>query len=286
MLKSQHKRAAKRSALTQMEEPVASLVATPAEALVPRVRVAIIGTAGRSPGVKPALDAALFARMCDEAVRIITVVFGLGDWRRICLVSGGAAWADHVAVELCRRYKTQGATGILHLPCPLERTSPAGAGGAGARFVDTKSSRWHLNPGRTANRYHAAFTWAMSYDTIAQLLSTDNVVLDTTSRGFHARNNRIAEAQYMIAFCHVAGGSVATTEAAVAPPKGGTLDTWQKFGRCHDRAALRAARVLVSLAELAASPEERTATAEEEAEEIENKSSPRKKQKRCLAYVE
>ena len=55
------------------------------------IRVSVVGTAGRSEDGKK-MTSALFKRMIDKTVDVITDVFKL-DMGRVRLVSGGAAWS-------------------------------------------------------------------------------------------------------------------------------------------------------------------------------------------------
>src|SRR6516162_5189861 len=113
------------------------------------VRVAIIGTAGRgADGLR--MNKELFFNMCAVTKNC------LSEWKlnpqRVHLVSGGAAWADHVAVRLFldgldfdddkKEERFAGLT--LWLPCPFSN----------AKALDNNLKTWQLNPGRTMNAYH------------------------------------------------------------------------------------------------------------------------------------
>src|SRR5690606_1280513 len=80
--------------------------------------IAIIGTAGRGDDAAK-LGPALFAAMVRDAAERVAA---FPDPR---LVSGGAAWADHVAVKLFLEGKVAGLT--LHLPAEFRN----------GRFVET-----------------------------------------------------------------------------------------------------------------------------------------------------
>lgn len=166
--------------------------------------VAVIGTAGGKKDSDEKLDAEIFQKMVDVADKAIMNEFGL-DSRGVILVSGGAAWSDHVAVEL---YKTGRYGGLqIYFPCEWE----------GGKHNDTGEYDWRTNPGRLANSLHDSFSQKIgrrSQDDFS-LLSKDENVRFFTSKGFHTRNSKVAKAEYMIAF---------TFEEI----KGGTADTWGK----------------------------------------------------------
>lgn len=82
------------------------------------MKVSIIGTCGRSN--KNKLSKSIFYKMCRKAYSIIIDDFKL-DTSKICLVSGGAAWSDHIALKL---YKSKNSKDqklfnkcIIYLPC-------------------------------------------------------------------------------------------------------------------------------------------------------------------------
>ena len=69
------------------------------------ITVSIIGTAGRS--LKYKLTKELFFKMCHSAFNIITDEFKLNP-NNVCLVSGGAAWSDHIAIKLYKSKNKEG----------------------------------------------------------------------------------------------------------------------------------------------------------------------------------
>lgn len=171
--------------------------------------VAIIGTAGRMNDKRNKdLTTAHFEWMVDSALKTL-VSFGL-DPSETHLISGGAAWADHVAVELFLRKKVAGLT--LYAPCAF----------AEASFVDTGSADWRTNPGKTSNYYHRLFSEKIGRNSLTEIATAcaRGAVLDTSGTGFHSRNSAIAaRATHMIAFTWSEEGK---------PTDGGTLDTWKK----------------------------------------------------------
>jgi hypothetical protein len=106
------------------------------------------------------------------------------------LVSGGAAWADHVAVSLFLIGKANKL--VLHLPAPLDLEKQEFAGG-------------NNSPGGIANYYHRLFSFTMgkpgqSLKTLCSLVENPQVKM-TVSPGFHARNALVArQSELMLAF--------------------------------------------------------------------------------------
>src|SRR5687767_5866354 len=82
------------------------------------VRVAIVGSAGRNEDASK-MSQERFQTMCSKADNIITE-----DWKmersQVILVSGGSAFADHVAVRLWLEKPSAYAGLELHLPCEFE----------------------------------------------------------------------------------------------------------------------------------------------------------------------
>jgi len=153
-------------------------------------------------------------------------------------VSGGAAWADHVAVQLflAEQMDPDGHpfAGLrLFLPAPFI-LSPKNS-----KALDTGSSDWRVNPGRLMNQLHAQFGAKLAKSTLYDICVAHafGAKLLTQGRGFHARNKLIAaEAERVLAF---------TWGADSARPKdGGTAHTWGL--------ALRAIKVHVPLHQLMA----------------------------------
>jgi hypothetical protein len=190
--------------------------------------VSIIGTAGRKEdGAK--LNKEVFLTMCDTARRVITV-----DWKlapeKVRLVSGGSAWADHVAVRLyldsvfshcfgddCAAPAFGGLT--LYLPCALDRSKAKAP-----RAVDTGSAQWQTNPGRVLNQLHAVFAKELGSDAspYADMIAAEalGAKLDCSAAGFHKRNSLVARSDYLLAFTWGTDSK--------QPKDGGTLDTWNK----------------------------------------------------------
>jgi hypothetical protein len=129
------------------------------------------------------------------------------------LISGGAAWADHLAVHHFIRGCGKSLT--LALPCEWDATW--------SRFVDTESPNRNDNPGGIANRYHLAFSRRCGIDSLKEIgiaLSKPNCT-KLVGKGFHERNTFIAlSVDALIAFTFGDGATL---------KDGGAADTMQKF---------------------------------------------------------
>lgn len=194
--------------------------------------VAIVGFAGAHvPQSAPPLNRALFDAMIRRAEEIITERFGL-EWDGVRLVSGGAAWSDHVAVHCHQRHSAETSL-IVWAPCGLTSLG---------RFADTRV-RSRSNPGGLANRLHESFARLTGIDSFNDLRKVHSCV-DSSQAGFHARNGAIARScDYMIAFSWATGD---------APDTGGTLDVWT---RCPLEAGTR--KIHVPMDTLVPRPEKR-----------------------------
>lgn len=164
------------------------------------MRVAIIGTAGRRE------DAArmrwgLFCWMVDQAQLVIPDRFQAPP-SQVVAVSGGAAWADHVAVVLFLEGWCPGLE--LHLPAILdERTG---------RFRD-------VGDGAVANHYHEAFSVHAGRDTLADLFQAIKKGAEFRFYGgFKSRNLAVADTDALLAFTFGKGGP---------PTDSGTAHTWR-----------------------------------------------------------
>lgn len=164
------------------------------------VTIAIIGTAGRdklAPYTKE-----LFDKMVNAAKYILR---NLTD---ITVISGGAAWADHIAVRLYLEGYVSKL--ILHLPCAWSET----------QYLDTGNYDWRTNPGKTSNYYHSKFSTIIGFDSLDEISQAIKKGAEIHAhKGYHARNTSVANCDYMIAF---------TWSPTDSPADGGTLDTWNK----------------------------------------------------------
>lgn len=184
----------------------------------PRVSLGIIGTAGRGSD-RPRLSMNTFSRMVHKAEEVANQV------NAVMLVSGGAAWADHVAVYLALHGPFAPRVLTLHLPGPIENGELGGLGGATFTGSD----------GPTATHYHQAFRRNTGIDGLKDIYTVQqNGAICTVSRGFLARNARVAnDSSVLLAFTFGKGPpwqpqtfSRGTTAQAAGLKDGGTARTW------------------------------------------------------------
>lgn len=183
-----------------------------------RVPVAVIGTAGRRAAEVSQLSEVAFGRMVAKCREIIEQVWGLRP-SEVQLVSGGAAWSDHVAVHLFLHHAGYDSL-HLHMPCPF---------GADGRFAAGASS--DASVPRSANRYHATFSSRVARDSLAELQQAvaEGAAVTDSYDGFQHRNAAVAKAGRVIAF------TMAASDDAELP-RGGTAHTWRmaaKTGACR-----------------------------------------------------
>lgn len=161
---------------------------------------AIIGTAGRDK-TKP-MTLQLWKWMLRDAYSRIP--------KGEDLTSGGAAWADHIAVSMMLFGWAGSLT--LHLPAPFEE----------GYFVGP-----NLGAANAANYYHSLFSQVIDRDTLSQLtqvLQMPNVHVAYEPvmpgyKGMFARNAKVSKVEKMLAYTFGIGD---------CPADGGTLDTWNK----------------------------------------------------------
>jgi hypothetical protein len=170
--------------------------------------------------------------MLKETRAIISSTWGL-DWSQVQLVSGGAAWGDHLAVQLYKENRNKGCTLKLCLPCGWDVRQK--------QYVDRKGdSSWRTNPGRLSNTLHSAFSKIINQDTthdLHQLIQGKTPFSAAASAGtatgcdwtvysgFFARNDVVAKSNRMIAFTW----DTPQKAAAVVDVTGGTGKTWGAF---------------------------------------------------------
>lgn len=176
--------------------------------------LSIIGTAGRKEDGK-IISTLHFEKMCDVSR------FTLGEWKQTELVSGGAAWADHVAVKLYLNGDVKNL--VLHLPAEFDVSKKA--------FVPLNDH--YMDPGNIANYYHGLFfkkTKINSLDEISQAIKKGAKVVVTP--GMIPRNKKVAQdSDYMIAFTFgdgeiIADYNTSSTAKESLLADGGTAKTW------------------------------------------------------------
>lgn len=178
-------------------------------------KLAIIGTAGRGDDGK-ALSANVahyYGRMLDAARKVAELTGSKA------LVSGGASYADHVAVTLFLE-NPNGYTLELELPERLDRLADGKL-----RYFDKGTGDFKQNPDAVSNHYHKRFGKVLGRDPFddfraAQLFPT---FTSTVTFGFHARNLVVAQkADHLLAMTFGTGnrlkdgGTAHTTEAFLA----------------------------------------------------------------------
>lgn len=175
--------------------------------------IGIIGSAGRRG------DGAKVTRQAWSAAAqtVLALVAPFATAGPLHLHSGGAAFADHLAVILPVLLGT--ATPVflhLYFPCRLTEVG----------FEDTGIMDWRRNPGGALNRYHYAFSRALGCVPGTSLGELNQVAHEANTRveihfGFHSRNAAVARAAKDVL--------IATTFAERATddiPDGGTAHTW------------------------------------------------------------
>ena len=163
-------------------------------------KIAIIGTAGRDKS-KPMTHRLWNWMVADAKSRT-----GPGDH----LVSGGAAWADHLAVTLFLEGHVKELT--LHLPAPFVQ-----------RFIGPSQSA-----ASAANYYHRLFSTEIETNTLAEIERCTGMehchgTFEPAAAGYAAmftRNKKVAAAaDTMFAYTFGTGD---------VPADGGTKDTWDQ----------------------------------------------------------
>lgn len=163
--------------------------------------IALIGTAGRDNSRPHTRH--LWLSMLDDAMHRVP----LGSH----LVSGGAAWADHLAVRL---FLTGYASGLdLHLPAEFETAH---------RFRGERGTA-----GGAANFYHMAFSAAVGINSVLEIIEAINrgarYTTQATAPGMSAFKTR----NRLVAAAATTGALAYTWGDGAAPADGGTLHTWR-----------------------------------------------------------
>lgn len=174
------------------------------------INIGIIGTAGRKDDYDK-LDRDKFFVMMEKSLNIVldkcNRIDGTDD---VCLVSGGAAWADHIAVmayigqpDLPFKVDLK-----LHLPCEF--------------LVDECQYIGTSKDGLTANYYHDRFSLKINSDSLKFIqLAIEKGAKTVNSGSFKARNTQVAkDSDVLIALTFGDGAKL---------KDGGTADTMEKF---------------------------------------------------------
>lgn len=152
------------------------------------ITLAIVGTAGRKDDAN-VLSKEHYAAMCVVANDILEQCKRI-NYPITTLVSGGAAWADHVAVSLFLDKKVPHLR--LFLPCPF----------IGGSFYDNGiANNSTKNPGSIVNWYHRKFqkTTGVNSLTQIQIALSEGAELINVGKGFYARNELVAKSDFLLA---------------------------------------------------------------------------------------
>lgn len=172
------------------------------------ITLAIIGTAGRKEDEKR-LTTNHFKAMCIIAEGLIEQV-NESNYPLTHLVSGGAAWTDHVAVRLFLDKKAPGLR--IFMPAAWDDGS----------YHDNGNRDAYENPGGTANYYHKLFQQKTGINSLTEILiaKSHGAELIPVLRGFHARNALVAKSDFLLA-CTFGNERMVKD--------GGTADTVRKY---------------------------------------------------------
>ncbi len=158
-------------------------------------KLAIIGTAGRGDdGKRLAADPDRYLLRMLDAARKVSEITGATS-----LISGGAAWSDHLAVLLFLHDPSRYS---LELEVPAELVSD---GANGLKYHDKGTGDFKNNPGGVSNHYHRLFNRAVgtlrlssSFQDFAKAVEAGAVV--NVGTGFFERNLVVAsKADYCLA---------------------------------------------------------------------------------------
>lgn len=174
--------------------------------------VAIIGSAGRKHD-RVKVSRKIFTSAYDLLTK------RLEDWQPdLTLVSGGAAFIDHLAVQLYLNGECNHL--ILHLPAPFSNSKFQG-------------KNWN-SPGQVANHYHSLFSRKTNIPSLLELQRAIDQGAETyVYNGFKSRNLEVGRVDCIQALtfgrfhsrCYP-GTSGWTDSVAAGLKPGGTSHTW------------------------------------------------------------
>lgn len=172
------------------------------------LKIGVIGSAGRKD------DSRLLNRTVYDMM-YGTLIADLMNFKgaELTLVSGGAAYADHLAVRTFLEQPIPISALHLHLPSEF------------------KNSKFNPNDrdGSTANFYHKQMERVTAIDSLLQLqLAIDKGAVVSVSNGFLARNLLVGKVDVLIAFTFGrSSGTYSSGTAELSGLKdGGTAHTW------------------------------------------------------------
>lgn len=163
------------------------------------ITISIIGSAGRL-GTHKDITPKLYKDLVNVARNELKIA--KEDGYRVNLVSGGAAFCDHIAVTLY----LQGECDGLHLHLPSD-------------WMGNQYGYDHY--GRTSNQYHELFSTQVGFKSLSQIQEAvkKGCVL-TTHKDFTSRNKAVGKVDWILAFgweARPTGGTGQTLKLSSAP---------------------------------------------------------------------
>jgi len=180
--------------------------------------VGVIGSAGRKEDAVN-YTVATYVEAYGALQRWMQDMQQLNPTHEICLVSGGAAFSDHLAIHAFLTQQT---------PCSLELYFPC-------EFKDNafydNGTKGITNPGSIANYYHGKFSEHMKINSLMEIgLAIANGAKVEDGGGMFGRNTKVANrCDSIIAF---------TFGCKEKIKDGGTADTCKKFLKKHAKERL------------------------------------------------
>jgi hypothetical protein len=167
--------------------------------------IGIIGTAGRGTDAEK-LNISTY-NSCIRNVREV-----IDRYTPTALVSGGAAWADHIAVGFYLAGRVNDL--FLHLPAHFSTMR--------VRFDNNNRCAPLKNPAQTANFYHQKFSEKCKIDSLGQIYNAfKNGAVAKEYDGFFERNTEVAKQADIMIAC--------TFGDKEHLKDGGTADTMKKY---------------------------------------------------------
>ena len=172
------------------------------------ITLATIGTAGRKEDGNH-LTRKHFEAACIVARGLIEQL-NESNYTITTMVSGGAAYMDHIAVKLF----LDKTVSNLRLFIPAEWNN--------GEFYDTGVKDTKENPGGTANYYHRKFQSTTNINGLSdiQIAKANGAELYKCRGGFHGRNAMVAKSDFILA-CTFGEGPIVN--------EGGTADTIRMY---------------------------------------------------------
>lgn len=153
---------------------------------------AIVGTAGRKDDASR-LSANHFKAMY-ECAKLLMTQLNETEYGIDTVVSGGAAWADHVAVKLFLNKEVPNLK--LFFPCPF--LAEARMYDEGSKYSMGKEAKYSI--GQVANSLHAKFSRVVGFNSRNDILLAIQEGAETrVCNGFYARNALVAQSDIILA---------------------------------------------------------------------------------------